>query len=151
VGRTEAIELQQGCSRRIRAAHRAVSLLAICAILTSAAPVTARAAFLGALLAVHLAAARHMRRTARAVPRVRLFEDGTAALLLERGAVSAVLAGPGWTSHWLSVFPLRRLDGGRRVYCTICRSSNGDDAYRRLRVLLRLRGEPAVDGQRGWL
>ena len=149
--RADTIELRQGCARWMQAAHIVVTLLAAGAVLSSGAPAPGRAALLGALLGVHLVTARRMRQAAGRVPRIRLFENGTAALLLGDGAVPAVLAGPAWTSRWLSVFPLRRLDGGRPLHCTVCRSSNPGGAYRRLRVLLRLRAGPAPDDHQGWL
>lgn len=149
--RAEAIELRQGCAGWMRAAHLGVSLLAAVAVFSSAAPVSVRAGLVTALLAVHLVTARRARQAAGEVPRIRVFENGTATLLLESGAVPAVLGGPAWTSRWFSVFPLQRLDGGRPLYCTVCRSSNPGGAYRRLRVLLRLRSAPVAGDRQGWL
>ena len=137
--RPDGIELLQGWARWMRFAQPVVSLLAAWTILAAAAPPLAAAGFLAALLGWHVATARQMHRAARRVPRIRLFENGTAALLLEAGAVPATLAGHPWTSRWFSVFQLQPLDGGRRVFCTVCRSLNRGGDYRRLRVLLHLR------------
>lgn len=150
MARTDDIDLRQGCARWMRVAHRIVSLLAAWAIVTSGPHSVGKTGLLAALLVVHLATARHMRRAAGSVPRIRLFENGTASLVPESGAVPAVLVGHAWTSHWFSVFPLQRLDGGRRVYCTVCRSLNRGDPYRRLRVLLRMRVGRDSNARWGW-
>ena len=150
MARTDGIDLRQGYARWMRVAHRAVSLLAVWAIFTSGAHLLGKSVFLAALLVVHLATARQMRRAAGDVPRIRLFENGTASLGQKTGAVPAVLTGYAWTSRWFSVFPLQPLDGGRPVYCTVCRSLNQDDAYRRLRVLLRMRVGRDSAARWGW-
>jgi len=149
--RADAVELRQGCARWMRVAHVVITLLAAGAVLSSGAPLPGQAMLLAALLAVHLATARRMRQAAGDVPRIRVSADGTASLLLDSGAVPAVLGGPAWTTRWFSVFPLRRLDGGRPLHCTVCRSANPGGAYRRLRVLLRLRSVPASGTRQGWL
>ena len=148
--RPDGIELRQGCACWMRVALPVVSLLAAWAILTAAAPPQARAGLLAALLGWHVATARQMRRAAGRVPRIRLFDNGTAALLLQAGAVPATLVGRPWTSRWFSVFQLQPLDGGRRVYCTVCRSLNRGGAYRRLRVLLRMRTGREQSVHWGW-
>jgi hypothetical protein len=162
MARTDGIDLRQGYARWMRVAHRVVSLLAAWAIFSSGAHSLSKSVFLAALLAVHLATARQMRRAAPDVPRIRLFENGTASLVPrsrrrkkgsetpDSGAVPAVLTGYVWTSRWVSVFPLQPLDGGRRVYCTVCRSLNQGDAYRRLRVLLRMRAGRDPAARWGW-
>ena len=148
--RTDGIELRQGWARWMRAAHRLVSLLAAWAILTAAAPLPTTVGLLAALIGAHFVASRRMRRAAGRVPRIRLFADDTAALLLQTGAVPALLVGHPWTSRWFSVFQLQPLDGGRAAHCTVCRSLNRGGEYRRLQVLLRMRTGQRRTARWGW-
>ena len=148
--RPDGIELRQGCGRWMRATHATISLLAAILILTSAAPAAPAAALLAVLFTLHVATARRMRRAAVSVPRVRLFDDGTAALLTWRGGVPALLGGRAWVSRWFSVVPIQPLDGGRRLFCIVCRSANPADAYRHLLVLLRMRDAQEPTSRWGW-
>jgi hypothetical protein len=134
----------------MRAAHAAISLLAAMTILTSAASATLVAGLLAALFTLHVATARGMRRAAASVPRIRLFDDGSAALLTRAGAVPALLGGCAWASRWFSVVPIQPLDGRRRLFCIVCRSANLAGAYRHLLVLLRMRNAQDPTSRWGW-
>ena len=136
--RTDGVELRQVPARWMRLSHLAASLLAATAVLISPAGLAAKLLMLGALPVVHFTTARRARRAAEYAPRIRLFEDGGASILTRSGAIPASLRGGAWSSRWFSVIRLTRLDGQGRLDCIICRSANSDDAYRRLRVMLRL-------------
>lgn len=138
--RTDGVELRQGPAPWMRLSHLAASLFAAIAILIAPAGLTAKLLLLGALPLVHLTTARRTRRAAECAPCIQLFEDGRASILTRSGAVPASLRGGVWSSRWFSVFRLKRLDGRGCLDCIICRSENPADAYRRLRVMLRLRG-----------
>jgi len=150
VTRPDGIELRQGCGRWMRASHATTSLLAATVILASAAPAMLAVGLLAALLMLHVTTARRLRRAAAAVPGIRLFDDGTAALLTPAGAVPALLGGCAWASRWISVVPIQPLDGRRRVFCIVCRSGNPADAYRRLLVMLRMRDGQDPTSRWGW-
>jgi hypothetical protein len=150
VTRPDGIELRQGCGRWERAAQAAISLLAAMTVLTAAAPATLVAGLLAALFTLHVGTTRRMHRAAASVPRIRLFDDGTAALLTRTGAVPALLGGCAWASRWFSVVPIQPLDGRRRLFCIVCRSTNPADAYRRLLVLLRMRDGQDPTSRWGW-
>lgn len=147
----DGIEVRQGQAGWMQLMHLAASLLGALAILISPAPWWLKAMMLTGLSAFHLAAARHARRTAQSVSHIRLFEDGTASLLTPDGRISALLMEGAWTSRWFSVMRLQPLDGRRPVHCTIARSANLPDDYRRLRVLLRHPGVHGRESRWNWL
>jgi hypothetical protein len=144
--RAESVELLQGPAFWMRLLHLAASLLAATAVLIAPASPSVKLLLLGGLPIVHMATSRRMRRSAEQAPRVRLFEDGKASILTRSGAVPALLQGSVWSSRWFSAFRLKRLDGRGSIDCIVCRSVNPADAYRRLRVMLRLRSvqDPAA-------
>jgi hypothetical protein len=144
----EGVELQQGAAPWMRLAHLAASLLAATAVLAASASPSIKLLLIVSLSVVHLATARRMRRSAALAPRVRLFEDGRASVLTRSGAVPALLQGSVWSSRWFSAFRLQRLDGQGPLDCVICRSANPSEAYRRLRVMLRL--QSGLDSAAHW-
>lgn len=148
--RADGVEVLQGTALWMHQAHLAASVLAATAILIAPAGPFMKLLLLGVLPIVHVAAARRMRRAGAYAPRIRVFEDGRASILTRSGAVPALLQGSVWSSRWVSVFRLRRLDGRGNFDCIVCQSANPADAYRRLRVMLRHRSGLDAAARRGW-
>jgi hypothetical protein len=141
----DAIELRSGSSAGLRAGHRALSVLALAAILSSAADPMWIMMAVCALGAACLASNR-MTRSSRGQERLLLRADGTATVHSANGAVMARLSAGAWVSRWCSVMTLEELLSGRRCRYLICRSRNSQDDYRRLLVNLRMDSAHAPDG-----
>ena len=71
---------------------------------------------------------------------IRPGEEEKPRLVTSRGA---------WVSRWFCLFRLADPVTGRSHPCLVCASRNTPDSYRRLLVLLRMRGEPGT-GMLAW-
>lgn len=142
----ESIVLRAGCARWLRRAHDAVGLAAALAILTAGAAMAWTVAALVALLAVHAGISWRMNHE-RYRGRLHLAVDGSAVFFSARGVRGARLRAGAWVSRCLCVLPLTDLESGRRFHCTLCRSLNAAESYRRLLVQLRMHG--AMEPGRG--
>lgn len=144
---SDALKVRTGASGLLAGAPLAIAWLAGLGLLAAPAPFSWRLLSLAALALCYRLVCRGWRHTTNP-GRLRLFPDGLGTLDRSGTERHIQLGGTAWLSPWICVIPLKTAPGAAIMPCMVCAAENRPDDYRRLRVLLRLRGDvPSPPGE----
>ena len=135
----DRIELRSGAAPWLRRLQSLLPLAAAIVLAGSGAAPNWILAALGALVVAWVVSALSS-RSSQADGRLRFGSDGVLTLVREGRERTVAWDGHAWNGRHLSVIHWRSEERPRRGRVLVCASANDADAYRRLRVVLRLGG-----------